>query len=419
MAVFEWFYSLPLTNVEWGARELGAALKGMLFFGSRRTKSVARLEGAVRERTGAVEAIAFERGRCALRWVLEMARARDEGSGRTEVVFPSLLCKAVPDAVRAAGLEPVLSEVTEDLAMDPAGAEEIFDPDRTLAVIVPQIYGFPTPLEPFRGMAKEGGAVVIDDAAAAFGGVLDGKPLGLQGDAGIYSFSQGKTATAGGGGFVVMSGSSPFFGALKHRAPLLPALPGRAGKTFRRFVWFDALHRFADPLETIVDYLRVLLGGTKKFPSFTIEHRRMAGLQANLALVQLERLDAMFKQRRENIAHLRSELDGIDGLRVVNGSKETVPTRFLVETMEHEVVRKPMGISEENPLVVHLRKHGIEARYAYLPLHLHEGVAARKAPCLEMSERLGKRLLALPYLPPLGRGEMARIGKAVRSFFGS
>jgi len=217
VAVLEWFYSLPLINVEWGAQEFGAAVKGMLFFGSRRTKPVARLEEAVRERTGAREAIAFEKGRCALRWLLELAKARDEGSARSEVVFPSLLCKAVPDAVRAAGLTPVLCDVTEDLAMDPESAGEVFDEERTLAVIVPHIYGFPTEPGPFLELAKRNGALLIDDAAAALGGRLDGVPLGLHGDAGIYSFAQGKAAAAGGGGVVVMGGDSPLTGRLEHR----------------------------------------------------------------------------------------------------------------------------------------------------------------------------------------------------------
>lgn len=419
LAIQEWFYSLPLLNVDWGARELGASIRGMLTPTGSSTLPVTRLEEEVRQRTGAKEAIAFERGRNALKWIFEYAAARKADPKCNQVIVPALLCHAVPEAIRAAGLECALCDVNENLQMDPDSAASVFDEDRTLAIVVPHIYGIPTPVDPFMKLAEKNGAMVIDDAAASLGGRLNGKPLGLHGHAGIYSFSQGKTATAGGGGMLVLPEGSPFAGTLADRPPLHPALLSVARKRFRRFLWFDCLHRYSDPLETIMDigkaHLRIPKSSWTPPP---MENRRMAGLQAHLALTQIERLDDLLDRRLENMRILRKELEGIPELRLFDLPDQAVPTRFIVDTLEHGVERESAGIKTENSLVTHLRGQGIEARYAYLPLHrypreTHGGLSLPK-----MSDRLAKQLVLLPFLPPLARGDMARIGKTVRLFFG-
>jgi dTDP-4-amino-4,6-dideoxygalactose transaminase len=418
LALFEWFYSLPLITVDWGAGELGAALDALFLGKVGRTAPVRRLEDQVRALTGAQEAIAFENGRTALRWILEMAKARPEAQGRREVILPSLLCSSVASAVKTADLEPVLCDVTENLTMDPESARQVFDPERTLALIVPHIYAIPTAMDPFLEMAEPNGSVVIDDAAAALGSRQNGKALGLQAHAGIYSFSQGKAATAGGGGLAVLPSDSPFAGRLQERAPLHPALRGRALATFIRFLWFDVLHRFSDPVETLTDIVSTRLKLSWRRRPRPIDSRRMAGLQANVARVQINRLESRMKKWQENTAFLHEELKDVPGLRVLEVPKGAAPTRFLIETLELGVKRESAGIKEENPLVAHLRRCGIEARYVYLPLHRYAGGPEKRAPCLDNSDRLGNRLVHLPFLPPLGRGEMARVGRAVRSFFG-
>ena len=149
-----------------------------------------------------------------------------------------------------------------------------------------------------------------------------------------------------------------------------------------------------------------------------VAFRGMGGLAAAAARAQTARLEEMAAARMENAAFLEEELLEVPGLRVLSRPGEGAPTRFLVETADLEVKRGTGGIREENPLAAHLRKAGIEAGYAYLPLHRYpDADGTRRAP-LPVSERLGDRLLILPFLPPLGRGEAARIGRAVRSFFG-
>jgi dTDP-4-amino-4,6-dideoxygalactose transaminase len=48
---------------------------------------------------------------------------------------------------------------------------------------------------------------VIEDAAEAWGSSINGKPCGIVGDIGVFSFNNNKTVTAFGGGLLVTSNS--------------------------------------------------------------------------------------------------------------------------------------------------------------------------------------------------------------------
>jgi dTDP-4-amino-4,6-dideoxygalactose transaminase len=417
---FEWFYSVPHLNVDWGAPELKAVLAAPFMPGSLGTQKTLRLEQEVRRLTGAREALAFETGRAALRWILEAARTRPDARGRCGVILPSLICRAVLEAVRAAGLTPVLCDVTENLTMNAACVKPVLDPDNTLAVVVPHIYGWPSPVQEVRSLTAPHTIPVIDDAAAALGGRHTGIPLGLQGDAGLFSFNQGKAAVAGWGGVLVLPEGGLFREVSTNPSPLLPASPAKAAAMFRHFLWLDFFHRFTGPVGKIMSSLRarLKLPVRRSILSLAIEFRTMAPLQAGVALAQLTRLKRITEGRRKNAESLREELARIPGLRVLPLPKEATPTRFAVETLEHRVVRDEGGLKEENPLAVHLRKKGIETRYVYFPLHAYQDVFCPDPSSLQGSKRLAERLLLLPFLPPLDRGGMARIGRAVREFFG-
>jgi len=416
---FEWFYPVPLVNVSWGASEFGAVLRSVLSFTCFGAGGAKKLEREVAGLTGAAEAVAFERGRSGLRWILEWGRNLPGADGRKQVIFPSLLCGAVRDSVCAAGLEPMLCDVTSDLSMDFQSASELFDAQKTLAFVVPHIYGRPSPVGLFAGLAASSGALVIDDAAASIGQEMDGRPSGMHGDAGLYSFSQGKSAVAGGGGVLVLPEGGAFQNAAGMRPPVLPPSWRRAAFIFTRFLWQDMLHRFSGPMDKVLEGARARLriggGGGTAVP---IENRAAAGIFAAVAAAQVRKLETMAEKRRQNMVCLAEELSDIPGLRVLSMPDGCVPTRFVVETAELRVERDASGIRKENPLAVHLRGRGIEARYAYLPVHLYGRGKEHARSILEVSERLGERLLLLPVYPPLGRGQMARIGNAVRLFFG-
>jgi len=417
----KWFYSMPLVNVDWSAADFGAVLKSILalrFFGNA---DLLLLESSIKDLLSTNRITAFENGRSALMWILKSAVRLKQNNGKDEVIIPAFCCRAVLEAVIAAGMKPVLCDITENITMDQESVKRLFDPEKTIAIIAPHIYGFPTPISPLLDLVKESGALVIDDAAASLGEKSNGKLLGLSGDAGVFSFSQGKAAVAGGGGILVIPENSPLSSTFIGMPAPMKADMVHGLKTFILFIWRDLFHRVSGPVGRSLNIAFARLGLNIKAGSTAvrIRNRAMPGLQAAVALSQVNRLRTRSDGRRRNMIMLKDELSGLPNLRVISAPEDSVPTRFIVETADLKVKRIKAGVKEENPLAIHLRNHGIEAKYAYLPLHFYGDPPDLRGSHLKQAGLLPERLVLLPFLPPLGPGDIARISKAVRSFYGS
>ena len=74
------------------------------------------------------------------------------------------------------------------------------------AIVVAHMYGYPADIGGVRELASNAGIRVIEDAAQAAGGTLDGIRLGALADISILSFGRGKGTTAGSGGALLFRG---------------------------------------------------------------------------------------------------------------------------------------------------------------------------------------------------------------------
>jgi perosamine synthetase len=136
-------------------------------------------------------------GRAALYLALVAMR---RNSRRNEVLIPAFVCPSVGRAVVKAGLRPVLCDV------GPTGSG--LDPDdlrrklreRTLAVVTAHLFGFPVDVEDNFRLAHSAGAMVIEDAAQAFGSTVHGRRAGTNADVGIFSFGMSKVLWSFAGG---------------------------------------------------------------------------------------------------------------------------------------------------------------------------------------------------------------------------
>jgi dTDP-4-amino-4,6-dideoxygalactose transaminase len=141
-------------------------------------------------------------GRAALWLVL---RAMQRISGRTEVIIPAFVCPTVGRAVVKAGLKPILCDVDRrGFGLELASLEMLLG-SNTLAVVTPHLYGYPSPVRPILDLAHNGGAMVVEDAAQAFGARMYGQYAGTIADAGVYSFGMSKVLGIGAGGVLVAS----------------------------------------------------------------------------------------------------------------------------------------------------------------------------------------------------------------------
>ena len=182
-----------------------------------------------------------------------------------EVIVPAYTWLASAGAVLSAGAIPVLAEVDETLALDPAEFERRIGP-RTRAVIPVHMGGRPSNMEAITAIARKHKLYVVEDACQAIGATFKGRPVGSIGDVGAFSFNQFKAIACGEGGALLTGNRKLYERALYHHD---------MGCTFRN----HAGAMTAEPF----------LGNTY----------RMNELLCAMLRVQLDRLDGILQALRE------------------------------------------------------------------------------------------------------------------------
>jgi dTDP-4-amino-4,6-dideoxygalactose transaminase len=149
--------------------------------------------------TGAKHAVACSSGTAALHMALLAAGV----SPGDEVIVPSHTFLSTSLAILHAGAVPVFADAGDDQTIDPSAIDPLVTP-RTKVVLVVHLYGVVCAMERIVPAARRRGLKVIEDCAQCVGGEQQGRKAGTLGDAGCFSFSQGKHVCTGGeGGMVV------------------------------------------------------------------------------------------------------------------------------------------------------------------------------------------------------------------------
>jgi dTDP-4-amino-4,6-dideoxygalactose transaminase len=119
-----------------------------------------------------------------------------------DVIVPSFTFMATVSALVWCGLRPVFADVDSGTTnLDPAAAEAAITP-RTTAIVAVHNFGNPADIAGLRAVADRHGLKLIFDAAHGFGALYQGRPVGAQGDAQVFSLSPTKLLIAGEGGIV-------------------------------------------------------------------------------------------------------------------------------------------------------------------------------------------------------------------------
>jgi len=138
-----------------------------------------------------------------------------------------------------------------------------------------------------------------------------------------------------------------------------------------------------------------------------------------IARHNLSRLDALTLDRRDVVARYRSALAGVPGIRFI---EETADCQANGLMMVIKVDAAQAGMTRD-ALMAGLAARGIQAsRYFYPPLHrqgVYERIPHGRAPSLEVSERVGGQVLALPIYTGMGDDAIAEIAGAVRDIVAS
>jgi dTDP-4-amino-4,6-dideoxygalactose transaminase len=106
-------------------------------------------------------------------------------------------------AIEAVGARPLLVDIDPGTwCLDVESLDSAIGPE-TRAVIASHLHGGMAPMRRICELGQRRGLAVVEDACQAHGAVVDGRPAGAWGDAGVLSFGGSKLLTAGRGGAVL------------------------------------------------------------------------------------------------------------------------------------------------------------------------------------------------------------------------
>lgn len=121
-----------------------------------------------------------------------------------EVICPSLTFAASANCIRYAGATPIFCDIVgpEHINIDPEEIEKKIT-DKTKAILVVHMAGFPCRMDEIMTIAKKNNLKVIEDACHGPLSEYKGKKLGTIGDCAAFSFFSNKNISTGEGGMFI------------------------------------------------------------------------------------------------------------------------------------------------------------------------------------------------------------------------
>ncbi|MFJ2318932.1 UDP-4-amino-4-deoxy-L-arabinose aminotransferase [Pseudomonas sp. NPDC087817] len=299
-----------------------------------------------------------------------------------EVITPSQTWVSTANMISLIGATPVFVDVDRDTLMTDAARIEAAITPRTKAIIPVHYAGAAFDLDPLYALADKHGIAVIEDAAHAAGTRYKGRHVGAQGTA-IFSFHAIKNMTCAEGAMFVTDDE---------------ALASRV-----RMLKFHGLG---------VDAYDRLTGGRKPQaqvmePGFKYN---LADINAAIALVQLERLDAINARRTELAAAYRQKLEGLPVQPLaVPAYAQTHAWHLFILRIDSE----RCGMDRE-AFMKGLQDQGIGTGIHFIATHLHTWYRQRDPDLyLPNTEWNSARLCSIPLFPDMTDQDLDRVVGAI------
>ena len=275
-------------------------------------------------------------------------------------------------AIELAGATPVLVDVeAESFGMDPAALERLLKaPPLPIRAVVPvHLYGRPAPIAEIVALAQRHGAVVLEDASQAHGGMAAGRRVGGFGAAGAFSLYPTKNLGAFGDAGVLVTGDEE--------------IAARA-RRLREYGWRRRFVAEEPGMNT-----------------------RLDELQAAILRVKLRRLDEANARRRAIAAAYDEGLANLP-LRLPHEApgETSVWHQYVIRLGDRDRVRAALaeagvGTAIHYPAPVHRQD-----AYARLPV----GPGG-----LPVTEQIAGEILSLPIYPELADEQVAHVIEALRA----
>jgi UDP-4-amino-4,6-dideoxy-N-acetyl-beta-L-altrosamine transaminase len=349
----------------------------------------AEFERRFAERVGAKHAVAVNSATAALHLAMRVAGI---GRGDRVVTSPNTFLASANCAAYVGAIPDFADINAVDYTLDPAALAAAWRDD-TRAVVAVDFAGQTADLPAIAAMARDHGAVVIEDACHAVGGRFQvgdrswdvgGNPWA---DMAVFSFHPVKTMTTGEGGMLVTDCADYAERARKLRS--------------------HGIERDAGNFSEFVDE-----SGSWLYEMQELGYNyRLSDFQCALGLSQLTRLDSFIARRREIVASYNAAFRELEWLETprLRESADAAHTSWHLYAVQIDFAG--LGKSRAQAMA-ELRAAGVATQVHYIPVYRQPwyrrtyGYGLGKCP---VAERYYERALSLPLFPTMTEEDVAHV----------
>jgi UDP-4-amino-4-deoxy-L-arabinose-oxoglutarate aminotransferase len=374
---------LPFSRPSMGDEEVAAASRVLRSGWITTGPECQRLEQQFAERCGARHAVALSSATGAMHITL---LALGVGPG-DEVITPSQTWVSTANMICLLGATPVFVDVDRDTLMTDATRIEQAITARTRAIIPVHYAGAALDLDPINAVARKHGIPVIEDAAHAAGTAYKGRPVGSSGTA-IFSFHAIKNMTCAEGAMFVTDDEQ---------------LAERVRRLKFHGLGVDAYDRMTHGRKPQAEVIE---------PGFKYN---LADINAAVALVQLQRLDAINARRAELATHY---LERLAGSPVMPLAQPRYDQQHAWHLFILRIDAERCGIDRDGFMKA-LQAQNIGSGIHFIATHLHSYYRQRFTNVhLPDTEWNSQRLCSIPLFPDMTIADVDRVVSAIESIVG-
>lgn len=342
-------------------------------------EEVVQFESELRAFLGVFDVICCNTGTSAL----HLALAALELPSGAEVIVPSLTWTSSVQSILMAGLTPVFADVdATSLNLTANTIRSVLSPE-TRAFMPVHYCGLSCDMDPIVALAEQHGALVVEDAAHAFGSSYNGRPVGQNGHLTCFSFDPIKNITCGEGGAVVVS-TERFANAAKL---------ARSKRVLGMDLDTWARHRTLRPYHYDVSSD----GFRYHMPNFC----------AAIGRAQLRRFDVFAARRRDIASRYTRAFASHHAIRLLPfDAGTTVPFMFVVRAANRAA------------FMAHLRERDVMSGVHYLPNHRHTHFKRFRAGAMTVTDTVAEQIVTLPLFVDQTDAQVETVINAVLDYSG-
>lgn len=325
---------------------------------------VNKFEASVSSYAGAPDALALNSGTSAIHLALRVL-----GIGAGDVVLASTFTfMASVSPILYQGATPVFVDSDESWNLSPELLKKAIanSPKKPKALVVTHLYGQAAKMREICEICANENIAVVEDAAEALGGFLNGKALGTFGRLGAYSFNGNKIITTSGGGMLVGE---------KELVEKARFYSTQAREPFLHYEHKDYGYNY-----------------------------RLSNVLGAIGTAQMEALEARVIKKREIFEKYKKELPELEFMPEIQNSRGN---RWLTTALFKEK-------GAHLRVIEALAKENIESRPLWKPMHMQPVFEGALAFTDGTSEEMFARGICLPSGTAMQDEEFARVVKIVK-----